>query len=121
VIGSDGDAPRYPDFDGSQTCATTDPEAYFPVKSDGEPLERAADARRLCQHCHFLDECGEWAIHHLVKGIWGGMTEAQRKKIRHKRRIKGISLDAARLHEESMARQREQRKQRREDQKETIA
>ncbi len=104
---------RYPVFEGDQKCATIDPEAYFPEDSGGHPRERAEDAKRLCEGCFYLEPCRDWAIQYLVKGIWGGMTEAQRKKARHKRRIRGISLDAERLKAESVAQQKERRRLRR--------
>lgn len=72
----------YPPVDGSQPCAQTDPEAWFPEKG-GSP--RAA--KRLCGTCAFEDACLEYALRHKVTGVWGGTTEGQRNRLRRQRGI----------------------------------
>lgn len=61
-------------------CIGTDPEAFFP---DGTPENFA---RRICNSCPVIVECAEYAIpDHRIRGIWGGMTEKQRKNARERR------------------------------------
>jgi WhiB family redox-sensing transcriptional regulator len=59
-------------------CATADPELFFP--------RRGADtsaARSLCRACPVRDECLDYALETRQKfGIWGGMTEGQRRRLR---------------------------------------
>lgn len=74
-------APR-PDFDGSQVCAQTDPELWFPEK--GKP---AKIAKALCRTCHFEEACGEWALYRNVSGVWGGKTNKDRERERNRRGI----------------------------------
>lgn len=81
----------YPDppyMDGSQPCAGADSEAWFPeVWSNAN---RAAVA--ICGTCHYRDPCLEYALHVNVVGIWGGTTDAQRRRLRRERGIKVIPV-----------------------------
>lgn len=80
----------YPNFDGSQVCAQTDPEAFFPEAQGSSP--RAAKA--MCAGCPFVEVCREYAIWHNVDGVWGGTTLRQRQSIRSRRGIKPVSADS---------------------------
>lgn len=45
------------------------------------------EVRALCNRCPVLSQCREWAIAHPeCTGVWGGLTERQRKLIRRERR-----------------------------------
>lgn len=37
---------------------------------------------RLCQRCPLVNPCLDYALDHDVKGVWGGTTHAQRKRMR---------------------------------------
>ena len=74
----------YPDFDGTQLCAQIDPEIWFP---EGSLLKENKQAMKICQKCHFIDACLEYALENDVDGIWGGTTNPQRKVIRKDRGI----------------------------------
>ena len=57
-------------------CRTTDPEELF-VR--GAAQRKAAV---FCRHCPVLQECGADALdHHVEHGVWGGMTERQRRTL----------------------------------------
>jgi WhiB family redox-sensing transcriptional regulator len=57
-------------------CRESDPDALF-VR--GAAQRRAA---ALCRHCPVLQECGAEALDNKVEyGIWGGMTERQRRAL----------------------------------------
>ena len=57
-------------------CRTTDPDELF-VR--GAAQRRAAV---ICRHCPVLNECGAEALDNKVEyGIWGGMTERQRRAL----------------------------------------
>ena len=73
----------YPLMDGSQVCASVDPELWF---SDTPTGRRTAT--NLCKQCPFQAECLEYALHWSVFGIWGGTTPKQRQVIRRKRKIR---------------------------------
>lgn len=65
-------------------CQETDPEAWFLDKSD---VRLSGEAKKLCESCPVIQECGEFAIaNHEQFGIWGGMTPRERSFVRLKGR-----------------------------------
>ncbi len=57
-------------------CRETDPEELF-VR--GAAQRKAAV---ICRHCPVMQECGAEALDNKVEfGIWGGMTERQRRAL----------------------------------------
>lgn len=57
-------------------CRETDPDEMF-VR--GAAQRKAAV---ICRHCPVMQECGAEALDHKVEfGIWGGMTERQRRAL----------------------------------------
>lgn len=64
-------------------CSQTDPEAFFPEKGGS-----TRDAKRVCAQCEVREQCLQWAIDHDERfGIWGGMSERERRK--YKKELKG--------------------------------
>jgi WhiB family redox-sensing transcriptional regulator len=74
-----------PGFDGTQPCAQTDPELFFPEKTASPSEVRAA--LNVCNECTFKTPCLEYALKSSVIGIWGGTTDMQRKSLKRKRRV----------------------------------
>lgn len=63
-------------------CAQTDPEEFFPEKG-GSPRR----AKRICQGCEVKTACLDYAMeHHIGWGVWGGLTEKERKRLATARR-----------------------------------
>ncbi|MFC0446824.1 WhiB family transcriptional regulator [Rhodococcus jostii] len=57
-------------------CREGDPDRLF---VQGAAQRKAA---ALCRHCPVLTECGAYALDNRVEfGIWGGMTERQRRAL----------------------------------------
>lgn len=79
---------EYPLFDGTQLCAQTDPDLWFPTALH----QTGRLAKSLCQKCPWIEECLEFALHHDVVGIWGGTTEKERAKLRRERKIEAEPL-----------------------------
>jgi len=75
------------------SCRGADPDLFFP--------ERGAStrtAKQICRECAVQDACLEFAIVSSEKfGIWGAMSERERRKIRRERQV------AARLRQERSA------------------
>jgi WhiB family redox-sensing transcriptional regulator len=44
-------------------------------------------AKSICRQCPHQTECAEWGIQNEIHGIWGGITEGERRFIRRKRKI----------------------------------
>lgn len=57
-------------------CRETDPEIFFP---DGDS---ARAAKATCMRCEVRTECLNWALdRHERFGIWGGLTEHERRRL----------------------------------------
>jgi WhiB family redox-sensing transcriptional regulator len=80
-------APTAPEFDGTQLCAETDPELFFPGKG-GTPRE----AKAICERCEFLEPCLAYALRatdphgYPLVGVWGGTTAQDRRRLRQRNR-----------------------------------
>ena len=59
-------------------CAQTDPEAFFPEKGGS-----TREAKKVCIGCDVRGECLEYALAHDERfGIWGGLSERERRKLK---------------------------------------
>jgi len=59
-------------------CAQTDPEAFFPEKGGS-----TRDAKKVCAACNVRAQCLEYALSNDERfGIWGGMSERERRRLR---------------------------------------
>jgi len=59
-------------------CAQTDPEAFFPEKGGS-----TRDAKRICEGCDVRAQCLDYALRNDERfGIWGGLSERERRKLR---------------------------------------
>jgi WhiB family transcriptional regulator, redox-sensing transcriptional regulator len=62
-------------------CAETDPEAFYPEKGSS-----TREAKRTCMACEVRSECLEYALARDERfGVWGGLSERQRRALRRKR------------------------------------
>lgn len=58
-------------------CAETDPEAFFPEKGGSTRM-----AVQVCMSCDVREDCLRAALARDERfGVWGGMTERQRRKL----------------------------------------
>lgn len=65
----------------SALCAQTDPEVFFPEPGGSPEL-----AKRICAACPVQAACHEDALAWGdVMGVWGGHTEADRRRIKRAR------------------------------------
>jgi len=61
-------------------CRERDPDTFFPATPAGE---RAAIV--ICDGCPVIADCLEFALEaRITYGIWGGMTDKQRRNLRRK-------------------------------------
>jgi WhiB family redox-sensing transcriptional regulator len=68
-------------------CRDTDPELFFPVGTTGIALVQIDKARQVCRECTVRGECLEYALDtNQDSGIWGGLSEEERRVIRRQRR-----------------------------------
>ncbi|ATQ31884.1 WhiB family transcriptional regulator [Rhodococcus ruber] len=74
------------DWQRDGRCRDADPSLFFgPENESGhERALRETEAKRVCQPCPVLLRCRQHALAHFEQyGIWGGLTEIDRK--RHRR------------------------------------
>lgn len=65
-------------------CRYMDPELFFPEGTAGPALQATDKAKRICGTCPVQARCLLWALdHNAAFGIWGGLTEDERRGLRH--------------------------------------
>ncbi|HEX9888050.1 MAG TPA: WhiB family transcriptional regulator [Nitriliruptorales bacterium] len=63
------------DWQSKARCRGLEPDQFF-VRGSGQ----ARAALRICERCTVRTECLQYAIdNHVDFGVWGGMTERQRR------------------------------------------
>ena len=69
-------------------CLGVDPDLFFPERGAS-----TREAKEVCRGCIVRGQCLEYALVHSEKfGIWGGMSERERRRIR---RARGLSVRRA--------------------------
>jgi WhiB family redox-sensing transcriptional regulator len=72
-------------------CMGVDPDLFFPERGAS-----TREAKEVCRGCVVREDCLEYAITNSEKfGIWGGLSERERRRIRRARSIAGRSRGAA--------------------------
>ena len=67
----------------SANCRGVDPDLFFPERGAS-----TKEAKRVCRGCVVRDECLEYALANGEKfGIWGGMSERERRRVRRERAL----------------------------------
>jgi hypothetical protein len=76
-------------------CRDEDPELFFPAGNTGPYAHQIEEAKAVCRRCPSIDVCGQWALDTgQDSGIWGGLSEAERRTILRRRRTAApISID----------------------------
>lgn len=72
-------------------CMGVDPDLFFPERGAS-----TREAKEVCRGCVVRAECLEYALTNSEKfGIWGGLSERERRRIRRARSVGGRSSGAA--------------------------
>jgi WhiB family redox-sensing transcriptional regulator len=67
-------------------CRNLDPDLFFPVSTTGPALGQIEAAKAVCRGCTARTECLEFALAtNQEAGIWGGMSEDERRALRGRR------------------------------------
>ena len=67
----------------SSNCLGVDPDLFFPERGAS-----TREAKEVCRGCVVQQECLEFALANGEKfGIWGGMSERERRRIRRQRAL----------------------------------
>lgn len=74
-------------------CAQTDPDAFFPEKGGS-----TRDAKTICRECDVTEDCLLYALRNDERfGIWGGLSERERRKLKRGGRRTSITNGAVRI------------------------
>ena len=72
-------------------CLGVDPDLFFPERGAS-----TKEAKAVCNSCEVRLDCLEYALRHGEKfGIWGGMSERERRRIRRQRALARRGLASA--------------------------
>jgi WhiB family redox-sensing transcriptional regulator len=76
-------------WQASANCLGVDPDLFFPERGAS-----TREAKEVCRGCVVKDECLEYALRNGEKfGIWGGMSERERRRIRRQRALARSSAE----------------------------
>lgn len=72
-------------------CLGTDPDLFFPERGAS-----TKEAKEVCVGCVVREDCLEYALANGEKfGIWGGLSERERRRIRRQRLLARAATAAA--------------------------
>ena len=72
-------------------CLGVDPDLFFPERGAS-----TREAKEVCRGCVVRMECLEYALANGEKfGIWGGMSERERRRIRRRRALQRRAAEEA--------------------------
>lgn len=75
------------DWRQSARCQDFDSEIFFPISHGAEREEQVRVAKAICGRCPVQSACLTWALEQGEPfGIWGGLDEAERRRMGAKRR-----------------------------------
>jgi WhiB family redox-sensing transcriptional regulator len=84
------------DWHDTAACRATDPELFFPVGTTGKALAQIQRAKAICAQCDVRSACLDYALDtNQDAGIWGGLSEEERRSIRRARRRANLAAPVA--------------------------
>ncbi len=62
-------------------CRNAEPELFFPISATSASRSTVERAKRVCASCPVQSQCLRYALRHRQEqGIWGGLTEDERRQ-----------------------------------------
>lgn len=72
-----------PSWQDQANCMGVDPDLFFPERGAS-----TREAKEVCRGCVVRLDCLEYALDNAEKfGIWGGMSERERRRLRRARTL----------------------------------
>jgi WhiB family transcriptional regulator, redox-sensing transcriptional regulator len=66
-------------------CRYVDPDLFFPISATGPARAQLAGAKAVCARCPVRRDCLRYALAAgPVPGIWGGLSEDERRLLRQR-------------------------------------
>lgn len=82
-VNTDMDEPAAESWQMFANCLGVDPDLFFPERGAS-----TKEAKQVCQGCVVREDCLEYALANGEKfGIWGGLSERERRRIRRQRAL----------------------------------
>jgi WhiB family redox-sensing transcriptional regulator len=70
-----------PTWQRAANCLGVDPDLFFPERGGS-----TREAKEVCRGCVVREECLQYALDNSEKfGIWGGLSERERRRLRRRR------------------------------------
>jgi WhiB family redox-sensing transcriptional regulator len=83
------------DWQDDALCAQSDPDAFFPEKGGS-----TREAKAICARCPAKDDCLQFALDNDERfGVWGGLSERERRRLQRGLDVDDVDEDMARLAE----------------------
>jgi len=93
--------PQADQWQEHSACRSEDPALFFPDGTTGPWLTQIEEAKAVCRRCPVLETCLQGALdRNEPAGIWGGLTEPERARIRRRRYRKPTPVKALRTTQE---------------------
>ncbi|MFF8598065.1 WhiB family transcriptional regulator [Streptomyces sp. NPDC015232] len=69
-------------------CQEVDPDLFFPLGTGAPALAQAEEAKKVCRRCPVREPCLRAALAqpHPPSGVWGGLTEGERRSLARRTR-----------------------------------
>lgn len=72
------------DWQNRANCMGVDPDLFFPERGAS-----TREAKAVCRGCVVREDCLDYALANGEKfGIWGGMSERERRRLRRERALR---------------------------------
>jgi len=78
-------------FSNTPACVGIDVEVFF-TEDKGGTYANLDYVKKVCNTCPVRVECFDYAIEHLVHGLWAGTSKEERDKYRSKHNIEGKTV-----------------------------
>jgi WhiB family redox-sensing transcriptional regulator len=86
------------DWRSMAACMSADPELFFPISATGPAVYQVAEAKAVCAGCQVKRECLDFALATgEVHGVWGGLTDDERRHLRRGSTARPLSPAAQHL------------------------
>lgn len=70
-------------------CRGEATDLFFPIGESGPAVQQIREAKAICSSCPVREPCLAWSLQAGADhGVWGGMSEAERKAFR-RRHVRG--------------------------------
>lgn len=84
-------------FFAEAACKGKDSAIFFPDYPSHNFRKNVANTKAICAECSVQEKCRDYALEYEPLGIWGGMTEKERRQYRLDHNIKLLEKRGARI------------------------